>query len=434
MGFDENDIVHLVQQYEAAFHTGKLPYFDVEDLETILEYYLDTGSYSEMRRGLQYALDLHPKSMALKIKEVQLDIATRDYSRAEARLTYLESLNVNNAELSIARATILMQRGEMTLGLKMLDQALELAEDKVEVLHLIIDAHLNQGNYGKAIDALLMTIDEQKDEPLDEATIYQLAMSLDFTNAFERGIEVFTGLTQNEPYNALLWYQIGAFQLRMNKEKKALEAFEWAVLAEDDFHAAHFEIGRIHERNERLIDALASYRQSVSDDVPSGYIHFRIAMIEQELGSLNEALREFNLAIDLEPDMDDVYLERAGLLSELERFKEAALDFERVWLEEAYGEDDVLDFVECLIELDNLDRAVEVLYEAVNRFPENHIIKLVLAGYLFALDDYTAGEAIMIEAFKQEPTALVLFKEYFPGFNEISAVSNILARLSKNLE
>ena len=219
--------------------------------------------------------------------------------------------------------------------------------------------------------------------------------------------------------------------MRKNKEDKALQAFEWATLADENYHPAFFEQGRIHERNERLYDALNAYRQSISEEVPSGYIHFRIGLLELELDAPKEALRQFNTAIALEDDIDDIYLERAGVYMELEQYAEALSDFRRVWLDEAYGEEDVLDYVECLIELDDLDEAIRILYDGIDKFPAALQLRLVLSGYLIAIDELAAAETVLSETLRREPKTLALFAEYFPELPKIPAVGAILASIQR---
>ena len=115
----------------------------------------------------------------------------------------------------------------------------------------IIDAHLAQGAYAHAAESILRLC--KLDTSLDDGTIYQLALCFDFMHEYERAIDCFDQFIEREPYNGLLWYQKAAFSMRLNDEEKALEYFNWAITADDSFHAAHFEIGRIHERNYRLI-------------------------------------------------------------------------------------------------------------------------------------------------------------------------------------
>jgi thioredoxin-like negative regulator of GroEL len=61
---------------------------------------------------------------------------------------------------------------------------------------------------------------------------------------------------------------------------------------------------------------------------------------------------------------------------DLELYTDALKDFQRVWLEEAYGEEDVLDYVECLIELDDLDEAIRILYDGIAKFPSRNTTAL----------------------------------------------------------
>lgn len=431
MRFEDPETTSLVHQYESARESGQQPYFDVEDLELILDYYLDTAEFERVKEALELAREIHPMALTFKIKEIQLDIAMKEFARAEAKLSHLEGLSFQNPELLIARATLLMQRGELKLGLAFLDRALDEAEDPIYVLSMITEAHLMNGDYPRAIDSLLKSI-ELDEEPYDEGALYQLAMCLDFTNEYTRAVEIFTAFTNREPYNPLLWYHIGAFQLRLDQEDEAMQSFEWATLADSEFHAAHFEIGRIYERRGELELAKGAYHKSLSEELASGYIHYRIGLIEGELDHLEKALEHYNLAIELEPDMDDVYLERAGIQMDLGNYPAAKLDYQRVWLDEAYGSEDVLDYVECLVELDLLDNAIEVLYDGVARFPENFQLKLVLAGYLFATDDPVAARATLVACMAVEPKSLLWFEEYFPDLAKLDEVARILAELQPN--
>ncbi|NDH78218.1 MAG: hypothetical protein EBY63_05250 [Flavobacteriia bacterium] len=268
MRFEDHETLTLVHAFENAISEGRQPYFDVEDLELILDYYLDTGSFEQTKNALEIAQAIHPLAFTFKIKEVQLDIAMKDYTRAEAKLNHLEGLNMRSTELLIARATILMHRGNTQKGLQLLDEALAGSDDPVEVLQMIADTHLSQGDYPRAINILVRWC-RLEGEDLDEGALYQLAMCLDFTNEYDRAINLFESLTQKEPYNPLLWYQLGAFQLRKDNETQALEMFQWAITADETFHAAYFEKGRIHERNEEYINALTAYKQSVTKTCPA---------------------------------------------------------------------------------------------------------------------------------------------------------------------
>jgi tetratricopeptide (TPR) repeat protein len=152
-------------------------------------------------------------------------------------------------------------------------------------------------------------------------------------------------------------------------------------------------------------------------------------MIEQELGSLKQALTAFNKAIEVEPELEDVYLERANVLCELDRHEEAVQDYKKVWAFGNYGAEDVIDYVEALVELDLLDDAIQILYDGCDQFEDNAQLRLILTGYLFATASYEEARVIMNECLVLEPTSIDLFHQYFPAFGKIPEITGILAEI-----
>ena len=103
MSFEDQEVITLVKSYESSLKDGRLPYFDVEDLETIVNYYLDTGSYEKMKVSLTDALEVHPNSLVFKIKEIQLFIALKDFKKAQSKLHLLEVLRTSMSKYLLPR-------------------------------------------------------------------------------------------------------------------------------------------------------------------------------------------------------------------------------------------------------------------------------------------------------------------------------------------
>lgn len=59
-------------------------------------------------------------------------------------------------------------------------------------------------------------------------------------------------------------------------------------------------------------------------------------------------------------------------------------------------------------------------------------LKLVLAGYLFATDEYLEASQILAESLKLDPSAVVLFQEYFPELISNKEITSILELLQTN--
>ena len=72
----------LVQRYE-QFLSGKANgYFDVEELENIVEYYLRRGRTKDCNKAIDLGLQLHPNNSALKTKRAKIYLITGDDQKA----------------------------------------------------------------------------------------------------------------------------------------------------------------------------------------------------------------------------------------------------------------------------------------------------------------------------------------------------------------
>ena len=82
----------------------------------------------------------------------------------------MEELSDHHVELLIARDTLFMHQGKTERALELLDSAHNVQRIR-EILQQIIDAHLAQGSYEHAAEAILKLC--ELDERLDDGTIYR---------------------------------------------------------------------------------------------------------------------------------------------------------------------------------------------------------------------------------------------------------------------
>lgn len=431
MKFEDQEVLTLVQSFEAQHTNGERGYFDVEEYEMIIDYYRDTASFKWMRRAVEQGRAVHPKAIELQIKAVHLAIALKKYDEAADLLEHIAAMSPTHPDLLIARATLLLHQGHTSLGLELLERALEHAEEPLDVLHQIAEVHLDLGQYSRAIDALLRLLNEDP-EGYDEAVLFQLASCLEYTGENERGRKLYLEFAEKEPYQPLTWYHAGTFCMRLERDEEAKQMLEWATVADEEFYAGYIELGRIYEREERFQDAIDSYLKGTASVVESNFLHYRIALLYGELELPEKALEHLNKAVEIEPEMEDVYLERANVYMELEQYELAVADFTRVWLEEAYDGEDVLDFADCLMHIDRIDEAMSVLRDGCKRFPKNSAVLVVAVGYLFALEEFQEAETLLLKYHKKKnQDAVALLKEFFPTQLENEAVANILAVLGR---
>lgn len=58
----------LIQKFEDMIENNEELYFDTEELEDIIVYYLELGDLKSAENAVQYGLNLHPSSIEIKVK------------------------------------------------------------------------------------------------------------------------------------------------------------------------------------------------------------------------------------------------------------------------------------------------------------------------------------------------------------------------------
>ena len=87
--FIDDEAGELVARYEKYLSGSASGYFDVYEMERIVEYYLAHGRTKDSLNALELGQKLHPSSGLLDIKRAKIFLATGDTNKAFRILTNL---------------------------------------------------------------------------------------------------------------------------------------------------------------------------------------------------------------------------------------------------------------------------------------------------------------------------------------------------------
>ena len=92
-----------------------------------------------------------------------------------------------------------------------------------------------------------------------------------------------------------------------------------------------------------------------------------------------------------------------------------------------------MDYAEVLIELDEVDDALEILKSGLKRHPESDDIHLMMAGYLMAISKYAEAFEHIKTANNIDGEAFEKFVEYFPEFLEDETAKKVIEQIKASL-
>ena len=153
----EEQMLALVKAFEAMMHAGESRFFDHDDLELLIEHYLEKGSLRKAQQVHRHASSLYPESLGLQLREAQILASTGKHVQAIPRLKNLLSFEPNNEEIHLTLANIYSQMREHKLALQHFNALISFADDELKK-DLYIDValeHENLGEWKQAIRVLL---------------------------------------------------------------------------------------------------------------------------------------------------------------------------------------------------------------------------------------------------------------------------------------
>jgi tetratricopeptide (TPR) repeat protein len=436
----------LVQRYEAMMARQAKAYFDVEDLELIIDHYLEASDSRRAKEALEFAKAQHPGSVDLMYSEAVVLINMGRLSRALEVLDALARIEPFSAEVHLHKAGIYSQMRNPRRAIEHYRRAYELAEEgRDEILVDMAFEHESLGAREHAIDLLKQAL---AINPENEAALYELAHCYELSDAQQASVAFFQGFTNEHPYSFVAWYNLGNALSQLERYEESNEALDLCLAIEEGFssalyskarnflllgrypeaiacyeevlridgpHAVTFSyIGECYEKMERYEQAMIHYDQAIALDPNWIDAWIGRGVVEDIQGRYPEAVRDLQVAVRLQPEHADAWFYLASALSRAARYEEARSAYAQVHTLDAGNLDAWLDHAELMANLKGPEHAIAVLRDAESVHRLDARFRYRLAGYLLRCGLLQQGLVELEEALVTDHGAHKQFAETFP--------------------
>ena len=110
----DNDNLPL-SKFELMLKTNSVYFFDSNEFEEIILFYLDNGKLSLAKKALNLGLTQHPSSISLMLIKVEILILEDKLESAEKIIDQLQHIEPSNEDVYIQKATIFSKRGNFSI-------------------------------------------------------------------------------------------------------------------------------------------------------------------------------------------------------------------------------------------------------------------------------------------------------------------------------
>ena len=164
--FDDNfmrnsDLSELTGRFEKMLDDGTLLYYEVDDLDQLLDHYLIHHRLELAFKVIEITKSQYPSNRQMTIREAELLLLSDRKAEAVELLKEVENLESFNPDYHIICAQAHSQSGHYDDAVISLERALECSPEESDHIHLnIAIEYQNMENYSAAIDHLKKALNQ----------------------------------------------------------------------------------------------------------------------------------------------------------------------------------------------------------------------------------------------------------------------------------
>lgn len=356
---DELTLKSLVRKFEDMVEQGDQAFFDVDELEGLIEHYLEHKSQRKAQSVLRYACQLYPGNLTLKLRQSQIWVAIGQPVKAVPLLKELLEIEPHSEEILITLGSVYSQMSEHKLAIDCFERALVFSDPETR-REIRIDLALEFENMGAWKEAIRNLHDALLEDPANETAVYELAFCFERTGQFKRAAEFYEQFLEDQPYSFAAWYSLGNALQQCGRYPQAIEAYDFAIAIEGAFGPAYHQKAEALVSMERYHDALSTYEETLSFEDASPGTRCYMGECLERIGDLARAETYYRESLKLDPQFADAFV-GLGVLADMRgQWREACSYFEQALEIEPHQADYHLLLATTLKKLKEFDRAEEL--------------------------------------------------------------------------
>lgn len=294
-------------------------YFDVDELELLVDHYISQRRDSDAFALLEYGLKLHPNSSELLVKKAKLLLLQGDIGKASV---LLDTLSVDDYEVTMLKMEALVKLNRLSEAVELAENLLKNEED-TEMCSTCLDISsifIEQDHYDLALSYL--KVGKQYCSNNIEL-LSELAFCLEKVGDVDKAIDVYNDIIDIDPYYADAWFNLAQVFLGQNRYRQALHAYEMCLTIDDSDSLVWLQKGHAHFSLDEFHEAIECYEHCLKDTKDNWQLYLFLAECYDKLGDCDMAIRYNRKVLEAQPSNYDALIALGCCLMEKKQLDEA---------------------------------------------------------------------------------------------------------------
>lgn len=296
----------ILRRYEEVKKGESKGILDEEEFERVIEYYFQNSNEEQALLACDIARTYYPFSAAILLLRAEILTQAQKYGQALNVLDEMEQYDGKNLDAVLLRSDILLAQFKYDQAALWLEQKSTDYEgkEKTEILLELSDVYDESEEFDAVFDTLkrVITIDKRNEEALQKICFWA-----EFTERFEESIELHTQLTDDDPYNALAWFNLGAAYQGLKLYEKCIDAYEFCVVIDEKFEFAYRNMADAYMRLKWYEKALEVLEKHIEIAKPEDVIFEAMGYCWEKRKDFAQARQFYRKASQLSPQDDGIF-------------------------------------------------------------------------------------------------------------------------------
>ena len=362
---EEQNSQGLVKKFNSMRQNASSVYFDVDQIEVIIDHYLERAKPEDALQAANHGLSIFHENHFLKLRKGQILVSLGEFEKGKKILDVLLEADPENQEILFGLGMAYAQVKEPHRAISYFKKAYDQADSdlKAEVLveialqyQIIGEPNKSLACYEKALEFGLNT----------DLILREFRSCIKRNDLLLEGEQILQEYLNGNPYNAKVWFCLGMIKYDFGLLDSAIDSYDFALAIKEDYAVVYYKKAEVLIKQEKYQLALESLFLEMKYRAPMALSYCIIADCYENLSEFKLAEEFYLKAIEVDKYFSEAYI-GLGFLKEIQFDYLAAIPF----YEKAVGLDNEnynahLMLVSVLSELGEFEQAKEVVRNLIS--------------------------------------------------------------------
>ena len=322
----DDEVRELVLDFENTVLRGESQFFDVDELEIIIDYYFEVNDTKPLEKAVQYAEQLYPNNTSVRLRRAHLMISREQYRKALSVLNKMREEEPENTDVAYSLGVANGAVGESRKAIAYFKEAATDGWMLGRIYANMAEEYYKLKDYDSALEYYRKAMES---DSCDEYTIYNYYDVCFESGRVQEAVDYLKNYVNDNPYSKEGWYCLGCAYRDLTLYERSVDAFEFAIAIDKHYVDAYVALSQTQDFMGHTSEAVTTMLRVLDFCDDRSRVYRTIGSLYAREANYATAMAYFKKAVDENPADAEAYASRALCFLESEDVSSAIADVEK---------------------------------------------------------------------------------------------------------